>query len=131
MAQENTELVQQAYEKFQSGDIQTLLSLLSEDVVWQLPKIEGVPVGGERRGREEVGQWFATLADAQEVRQFEPREFVAQGDNVVALGHYAWLVKETGREFQSDFAHVFTVRGGEIARFQEYADSAKAAAAYQ
>ena len=68
---------------------------------------------------------------AQEPRQFEPKEFVAQGDKVVALGHYAWHVRSTGREWESDFAHVFTVEDGKVRRFQEYTDSAALAEAFR
>ena len=60
-----------------------------------------------------------------------PREFVAQGDKVVSLGHYRWRVKSTGQEYSSDFAHVFTVSDGKITGFQEYTDTASAARAYQ
>jgi ketosteroid isomerase-like protein len=129
--QENTKLVQQAYENFKGENIQALLGLLSDDVEWQLPETENVPFAGKRRGREQVGQFFATLADAQEAKQFEPREFVAQGDKVVALGHYIWRLKATGREYEADWAHVFTVRDGKIAGFHEYTDTAAAATAYQ
>ena len=129
--QENTELVQKAYGNFQSGDVPGVLDLLSEDVEWVLPEVEGVPVARHWHGREEVGQFFQTLGDTQEVRQFEPREFIAQGDKVVARGHYAWHVKSTGRDWESDFAHVFTLRDGKVSRFQEYTDSAALADAFQ
>jgi ketosteroid isomerase-like protein len=90
-----------------------------------------VPFSGKRRGQEQMGQFFASLIDTQEVQHFDPREFIAQGDKVVALGHYAWRVKATGREFGGDFAHVFTVRDGKVVRFHEYMDTAAAAAAHQ
>jgi uncharacterized protein len=121
---ENTELVQRTYGSFQSGDIPALLDSLSEDVEWVTAKVEGVPVSGTWRGREQVGQFFQTLSDTQEVRQLELREFVAQDDKVIALGHYAWHVKATGREWESDFTHVLSVRDGKVTRFQEYADTA-------
>ncbi|HYE64783.1 MAG TPA: nuclear transport factor 2 family protein [Pyrinomonadaceae bacterium] len=129
--QENTRLVQQAYDNFKSGNIEALLGLFSDDITWQLPEIEGAPFAGKRSGRDQVAQFFTTLADAQEVRQFEPQEFIAQGDKVVALGHYAWRVKASGREYEADWAHAFTVRGGKIVGFHEYTDSAAAAQAYQ
>lgn len=128
---ENTELVQQAYANFQRGDIPAILDSLSEDVDWVLTEVEGVPVARSWHGRDGVGQFFQTLGDTQEPRQFEPREFVAQGDKVVALGHYIWHVKSTGREWESDFAHVFTLRDGEVSRFQEYTDSAALADAFK
>ena len=78
-----------------------------------------------------MGQFFASLVDTQEVQHFDPREFIAQDDKVVALGHYAWRVKSTGREFGGDFAHVFTVHNGKVIRFHEYMDTAAAAAAHR
>jgi len=48
----------------------------------------------------------------------------------MALGHYAWHVESTGREWESDFAHVFTVRDGKLTRFQEYANTAAIADAF-
>ena len=122
--QENTGLVQRIYGSFQDGDIPAMLDSLSEDVQWVTAEIEGVPTVGNRHGREQVGQFFQTLSDTQEVRQFELREFVAQDDKVIALGHYAWHVKATGREWESDFAHVCSVRDGKVTRFQEYTDTA-------
>ncbi len=129
--QDNTNLVQQAYGNFQRGDIPGVLGLLSEDVEWETPETEEMPFASMYRGVEEVGQFFSTLDEVQEVLQFEPTEFVAQNDKVVALGHYAWLVKATGKEFHSDFAHVFTVRDGKVTRFQEYTDTAAANAAFR
>lgn len=127
----NTSLVKHVYENFKGGDIKAVLALLSEDIEWQLPEIENVPFSGKRRGQEQMGQFFTSLVDTQEVQHFEPREFVAQGDKVVALGHYAWRVRSTGREFGGDFAHVFTVHDGKVIRFHEYMDTAAATAAHR
>ena len=129
--QENTKIAQQAYENFKSGDIQALLSLLSDDVEWQLPNMDNVPFSGTRRGREQVSEFFASLDRTQEALEFEPKEFIAQGDTVVALGRYRWRVKPTGREFEGDWAHVFTLRDGRIVRFREYTDTAAAITAHQ
>ena len=85
--QENTRLVQQVYENFKRGDIKALLNLLSHNIEWQLPEIENVPFAGTRRGQEQMGEFFASLVETQEVQHFQPREFNAQGDKVVALGH--------------------------------------------
>ena len=129
--EQNTRLVQQAYQDFQNGDIQGVLGTLSEDVEWVTTQLSGVPVGGTYHGVEEAGQFFSSLGDSQEPRHFEPREFVAQGEKVVALGHYAWHVKSTGREWESDFVLVFSVREGKIVRFQEYTNTAAIAEAFR
>jgi uncharacterized protein len=121
---ENTQLVQQAYRDFQNGDIPALLDALSEDVEWVVPEVEGVPGRGTWRGPEQVGEFFRILSDTQEPRQLDLREYVAQGDKVVVLGHYVWHVKATGKEWESDFVHALSVRDGKVTRFQEYTDTA-------
>ena len=128
---ENTATVHQAYDNFKTGNIQALLDQMSDDVTWQLPEIEGVALAGKRTGRAGVGEFFATVARDQEVLEFEPREFIAQGDKVVSLGNYKWRVKDTGREFKSDFVHIFTIRDGKVVGFREHLDTAAAAAAYK
>lgn len=129
--QENTKLVEQIYEHFKRGDIKALLNLLSVNIEWQLPEIENVPFAGKRRGHEEMGQFFESLVGTQEFQHFDPREFIARGDKVLALGHYACRVKSTGREFGGDFAHVFTVHDGKVIKFHEYMDTAAVAAAHR
>jgi uncharacterized protein len=130
-AEDNVRVVEQAYNNFKTGDIAALLDLMADDVTWQLPSVADSPFTGKRQGRASVGEFFALVAAEQDVRVFEPHEFVAQGDKVVALGHYEWLVKRDGRVFASDFAHVFTVRAGKITGFHEYFDTAVAAEAYR
>src|SRR5260370_42165088 len=105
--QENTAIVQQGYNNFKTGNIEALLDQLSADVTWQLPEIKGVPLAGRRTGRDGVADFFATVARDQEVIEFEPREFVAQGDKVVSLGHYKWRGQEKGRPLQKQFCHTF------------------------
>jgi ketosteroid isomerase-like protein len=131
MTEQNITVVQQVYNNFKAGNIQALLDMLPDNVTWHLPEIEGVPFAGKRTGRDAVRDFFVGVEANQETLEFEPREFIAQGDKVVSLGHYRWRVKTTGREFSSDFAHVFTVRDGKIVSFQEYTDTASAARAYQ
>ncbi|HEX3558157.1 MAG TPA: nuclear transport factor 2 family protein [Pyrinomonadaceae bacterium] len=129
--QENLRVVQQAYENFKTGSVEALLGQLSDDVDWRLPETEGVPFAGARRGQAQVAEFFSTLADAQATLRFEPREFVAQGDKVVALGDYSWRVKKNGREYGGDWAHVFTIREGKITGFHEYMDTAAASDAFK
>jgi hypothetical protein len=128
--QKNADVVRQAYESFKTGKIEDLLNLLSTDVDWRLPAIPGVPFSGVHRGRDGVGRFFASVGQNQDTLKFEPREFISEGGKVAVLGHYEWRVKSTGREFVSDFAHIFTVRDGKIAGFMEFMDTAAATAAY-
>jgi uncharacterized protein len=127
----NTNVVQEAYAAFSRGDIPTLLSKLADDVVWTAVygAASHVPTAGDRRGKAAVGEFFKQVAENINFSRFEPKEFIASGDKVVALGHYT-ATTPMKKSFDSDFAMVFTLRNGEVTRFQEFCNSAAINAAY-
>jgi len=127
--QTNVQVVQVSYAAFQRGDIQTVLKVLREDVEWIATAVE--PVAGTYRGPDEVARFFQLVDKIFEFSSFEPREYLAQGDRVVALGHYKATVRNTGRVYDCDWAMAFTFREGKISRFQEYTDTATLEAALQ
>ena len=129
---QNTKVVQDAYAAFGRGDIPALLSYMTDDIHWRpvIGTAEHVPFSGERKGKAGVGEFFKQVAESEDFQQFEPREFVAQGDKVVAIGHYRAVTKVTGKTFESDFVMVFTLREGKVATFQEFTDSAGINAAF-
>ena len=128
---QNTRIVQDAYAAFERGDIQALLNNFADDIVWQGVYGAGpqVPTAGERRGKAAVAQFFRQVADNVHFSRFEPKEFIATGDKVVALGHYT-AKTPAGKGFDSDFAMVFTLRDGKVTHFQEFCDSTAINAAF-
>jgi ketosteroid isomerase-like protein len=128
----NTQVVKDAYAAFQRGDIDGVLGLVGDDVEWEAVKgTEGVvPTAGVRRGRRGVAEFFSQLAQWADFQQFEPREFIAQGDQVVAIGAYTLTVKPTSRRVAAEWVMVFTIRDGRIARFREWTDSAQLVQAF-
>jgi ketosteroid isomerase-like protein len=131
MSEQNKNVVTQAYNNFKTGDIEGLLNLMSDDISWTLPDMEGVPFGGSRTGRAAVAEFFDKVIGSQEVVTFEPAELIAEGDKVIALGHYDWRVKANNHEFGADFAHVWTIRDGKAVEFHEYMDTALCTNAYR
>ena len=130
--QDNLKLVQQFYAAFKTGNIKGVLSTFTDDVCWSIPGPKNImPFVGQRQGHEHVAQAIAKFAEMQEAEQFEVQGFVAQGDKVVAFGHYRWRVKSTGQSYESDFVHAFTISHGKVSGFQEYVDTQAWAAAYR
>ena len=126
----NTRSVQQFYQSQKAGDIQSLLNSLARDVEWELPEMENVPFAGKWQGREGVGQFFGKVSEVQDVVEFEPEEYIAQGNKVVVLGRFSMRIKATGRDVSSTWAHVWTVEDGRITRFYEYVDTAVVSGAH-
>lgn len=128
--QNNLQVIQQAYQCFGQGDIAGVLSTLTDDVVWHVAPVAGVAYTGTRKGQAGAGEFFAGLVEAEDVLKFEPRDFIAQGDKVAVVGSYAGRVKTTGREYETYWIHVFSLRDGKISNFAEYTDTAAIAAAF-
>ncbi len=128
---QNTRVVQDAYAAFSRGDTQALLANFADDIAWSAVYGTGshVPTSGERRGKAAVAEFFKQVAANVNFSRFDPREFIATGDTVVALGHYT-ATTPIGKQFDSDFAMVFTLRHGKVVRFQEFCNSAAIDAAY-
>jgi len=128
---ENIKIVQDAYAAFGRGDIQSILDRLDDGIVWKgvYGAAPHVPTSGERRSKAQVGEFFKQVAENVKFSRFEPKEFIATGDKVVALGHYT-ATTPIGKTFDADFAMVFTLRNGKVSEFQEFTDSAALNAAY-
>ena len=128
--QTNVDVVQQGYVALGRGDVPAMLDLMTDDVEWILQGPSIVPFTGTRRGREGVAEFFSLLGETLEFKRFEPREFVAQGDTVVVLGYERSLIKPTGRTFEHEWAHVYTLRDGRIAKGRFFEDTAALVAAF-
>ena len=129
--QSNVQLVQQAYAAFGRADIDGILQTLSESVDWFIPGPTGIiPFAGRRHGPQEVAAFFGALASTQTVERFEPLEFITSGNRVV-LGAQRWYVHSTGRTYEDEWVHLFTIENGKITAFTEYHDTEAEAAAHR
>ena len=133
--QDNVQMVQQIYAAFGRGDIPAILNTMADgvewhDVEWRLGPGDTLP-WTLRRGRDGVAQFFQDLGGALEVLGFEPKEFIAQGEKVVALGSVQARVKSTGRTFDDNWAMVWTFGGDKVVGFRIYHDTGAIAAAFR
>ena len=121
----NLDLVRQVYADFAAGNIEALLAGLDPNIEWiSGGSREDFPTLGLRNGIAGAASVFKAVAEHDQFSSFEPRQMVATGDLVVALGHYGITAKSTGKHFESDWAHAFTIKGGKCVKFQEYTDTA-------
>lgn len=125
----NSDIIRQTYTAVGRGDIPAVLDLLTEDVEWTFQGPTTIPFAGSRRGREGVAEFFTLVGETIDFEQFEPRDFVAHGDTVVVLGYERNRIKPTGRSFDQEWAHVYTLSDGRIATFRGFEDTAAYVAA--
>jgi ketosteroid isomerase-like protein len=123
--------VSRFYDALGRGDVPALLSLLDPQVEWT--EAERFPYyGGTWHGPQAVlDNLLVPLSVDWGDFSTKAQEFIAEGDRVVCLGTYSGTFKKTGRSFSAAFAHVWTVRGDKLARFDMHTDTAKVLEAMQ
>ena len=120
----NVDVVNTIYSAFASGDIPTVLGQLHEDIVWN--EAENFPYadGNTYVGPEAVlNGVFARCGGEWDGFAVEIDEIVDAGDTVIAFGWYLGTYKETGKSQRTQLAHVWRLKDGKVARFQQHADT--------
>jgi ketosteroid isomerase-like protein len=115
--------IQTAYAAFGRGDLPALLAMMTDDVDWQFVGDRAAPYTGRVRGQAQVAEWFVAVAQADDIQAFEPREFFAGSDHVTVLGWERTVARPGNGRFDTDWVHLWTLRGGRIARFVGFLDS--------
>jgi ketosteroid isomerase-like protein len=123
-------LVKRAWACVSRHDFNAMLDLLDPDVIWKIPSMPAVPFAGIWRGREGVLEFFQTVATAQEIVEFAPEAFIAEGQTVVVLGNFANRVISTGKTARSAWVQVRTVKAGKLTSMHEYVDTLTVNSAY-
>ena len=120
-ADSNIRTVRDAYAAFTRGDLPAVLSAFDDGIQWITPG--NFDFAGERNGKEEVTGFLRAIRERWDFLAFEPADYIASGDRVVALGRYEVRSRQTGKMAASHWAMVWTFRDGKAVRFQEYTDT--------
>ncbi len=119
------DMVRHFYDALGRGDVPAVLALLDAQVEWT--EAERFPYyGGTWHGPQAVlDNLLVPLSRDWDGFSATAHEFIGEGDRVVSLGTYSGTFKKTGRSVSAAFAHVWTVRGGKLAKFDMHTDTAK------
>ena len=118
----NTEVIRGLYDALAAGDVPTLLAGFDPDIEWT--EADTFPTAGTFVGPDAVMQGvFVPLTTDMDGFKAVPRELIGSGDQVVSIGRYSGAWKATGKSFETDFVHVWTLRDGKATRFRQYVDS--------
>ena len=124
------EVVRQMYAAFGAGDEAGLREVIHAEVHWN--QCAGFPGGERRRGIESV---LAGVLHGNKVLWTDFKaavaDYIASGDQVVAIGHYEGVHSQTGKAMHSVFTHTYRVAEGQIVRFDQVADTWPMVAAAQ
>ena len=120
----NVAIVRRSYVAFAADDMDGVVGDMHPDIVWH--QAQGLPHGGVYHGLAEVRRNVFDPLDRDWWSEFtaEPEEFLDAGAEIMVLGRYRGVAKETGRKLDVPFVHVWTLEDGKAVRFRQFLDTA-------
>lgn len=120
----NIEATKAIYAAIPAGDLQTALDLLDPDVHITYYGVDAIPYAGDYRGVNEAVAFFTTVGQTIAITEMEAWKFIAQGDDLATWGRQRFRLLATGYEWESEFAHIITLRDGRWLHFRDFMNSA-------
>ena len=115
---------------FGAADVDAIVQWLHPDVRIEFYGPEVIPYAGTYDGLEQARRFFETVLSSVDIHQFDPEEFICEGDKVVVTGHLRLTARSTGRQIESDFVHVITVTDEKWLLFRDFMNTVEAANAF-
>lgn len=129
--QSHLEAVQRLYAAYGPGDLDAVLTDVSDDVDWAAEAATSVlPWSGPRRGKAGVARFFGEIGSNVDVSEFELVGMTSNETDVVSTIHWTYTVKATGKSASMYMQHWWRFADGKIVFFRGSEDSAQSVAAF-
>jgi uncharacterized protein len=116
--------VNQLYDAFNRGDVNTILNTLSNDCIWEVMGQPEIPFAGIYHGRDDVREFFGKLMDALEMSEFTAEHIMENGNMVIATGHFIAMARKTNKRFSTPWAMTYEFNDDEqIVHFKDCFDT--------
>ncbi len=123
---DNVSIVKKLYDAFGRGDMPSVLSAMSPDIKWHEAESNPyMPSGEAWVGPDAVlNNLFMRLGAEWDGFSVHPKSFYGAGGSVIVEGRYTGTYKPTGKGMDVQVCHIWDVKDGKLARFQQYVDTA-------
>ena len=127
----NMAVVDGLYKAFGSGDIPAALGAMDSQIEWNEAEGNSLAVGNPYIGPDAVlNGVFAKLGAEHEYFKLADIELHEMSNNqILATLRYDAKVKKTGKAYNAQVAHLWSLKDGKITAFQQYVDTKKLAEA--
>lgn len=124
----DADVVRSFYERVGHGDLPGGLALFADDCTWT--EMESFGHAGVYVGPDAVrDNVFMRIGAEWSQFALNVDEVLDAGSAVLGVGTYSGTSNETGKSFSARAVHLFHVRDGKIASFEQFTDTAAIAAA--
>jgi ketosteroid isomerase-like protein len=122
MSTDYTQMLREAHDSFNKGDIPALFSALDPNITWRVPEV--LPFGVTVHGLQELGAFFQNLQPYFSKLSVDSEHLYQVGDYVVDLGHFHGQ-SSTGKDVDVAFCFLWQLRDGKVINFEEISDAAR------
>jgi ketosteroid isomerase-like protein len=124
-AKNDLETVKGVYAAFGRGDLDAILSALTDDIDWAADTTSGgAPWYGIRTGKQAVAAFFEDIGKTIDIDDFTPLTFAANEDgDVFAIVRWEWRSRQTGKAAKMQLHHWWRVTNGKISYFRGAEDT--------
>ena len=117
---DNVEVLRDAYEALNDGDIERALAVLDEDAEWS--EHSDLPEAGTYRGREAIRTFLERFLESWQDFDQELEEIIAGDPCVLIMLHSRVRGKGSGIAVEAQYAHLWTMEEGRGVRVDAYFD---------
>ena len=121
---ENSDALKRGYDAFNDGDIETVSEIFADDIRWEGPNTDGVPMAGVNEGKDAVLEALGRIGEDFERFHVSPDEMVEEGDTIVVLSHLD-AKTSSGNELKLPGVEVWRMSDGKAQRVQSLLDTAE------
>jgi hypothetical protein len=128
---QNIQIIETLYKGFATGDMPTVLGSMNPKIEWNEAEGNTLADGNPYMGPDAVLHGvFARLGAEHDYFNLADIELHDMSNNkVLATLRYDAKNKETGKAYNAQAAHFWTLKDGKIVKFQQYVDTKKLAEA--
>ena len=121
---QNTDALEQGYEAFGRGDLESAMESWHDDIRWEGSESTRLPGSGVHEGKQAIAGALQETVGAYDTFTVIPDEFIEDGETVVTLGHTEASKGEKSAKLP--FVHIWRFEGGKAKRVQILTDTAVA-----
>jgi ketosteroid isomerase-like protein len=114
-------VVDQLFKAFGTGDLNGIRNSLADEAEWIVsgdPKL--MPWAGVYKGPDAVLKLMSNNSGSTENLKITIKWSVSEGDKVIMLINEQATVGQTGKFYEVDSVHIYTVKDGKIIRFENH-----------
>ncbi|MFI0427889.1 ester cyclase [Mariniflexile sp. HMF6888] len=122
---ENMGIIDNLYKAFGTGDIPTVLSFMDAKIVWNEAEGNAYADGNPYIGTDAILNGIFTRI-GEDHNYFKLTDIILHdmsNNQVLATLRYDGKVKKTGKPYNTQAAHLWTLKDGKITAFQQYVDT--------